>query len=207
MNGSSRAASTSGPSAARVTAPLRIPVLLGSVRRGRQSLRVARFACDRLQGAGAEAPLLDLAEYTLPIMEERLHLLDDPPPGLVRFSTAILEADAVVVVSPEYNGSMPGALKNALDYIHGEWNRKPVGIVTVSAGGFGGVQVHYFLQLLFLRLKALPVAGMPVSNVSRTFSEDGEPMEDRYEKSFAGFIETLEWYTRAINAASDAEEG
>ena len=118
-----------------------------------------------------------------------------------------MPADAVVVVSPEYNGSMPGALKNALDYIHGEWYRKPVGIVTVSAGGFGGVQVHYFLQLLFLRLKALPVAGMPVSNVSRSFSEDGEPMEDRYEKSFAGFIETLEWYTRAINAARDAEEG
>ena len=188
-------------------APLRIPVLLGSVRRGRQSLRVARFACGRLRQAGADAPLLDLADFNLPIMEERLHMRDDPPPGLVRFSTAIRDADAVVVVSPEYNGSMPGVLKNALDYIHGEWFRKPVGIVTVSAGGFGGVQVHYFLQLLFLRLKALPVTGMPVSNVSRSFSEDGEPMEEKYDKSFAGFIETLEWYTRAINAAVDAEAG
>ncbi|MCY4573496.1 MAG: NAD(P)H-dependent oxidoreductase [Gemmatimonadetes bacterium] len=190
-----------------MTTPLRIPVLLGSVRRGRQSIRVARFASSRLTRAGADAPLLDLSDFDLPIMEERLHKRDDPPPGLERFSASIREADAVVIVSPEYNGSMPGVLKNALDYIYGEWFRKPVGIVTVSGGGFGGVQVHYHLQLLFLRLKALPVAGMPVSNISQSFSEDGEPMEGHYEKAFAGFVETLEWYTRAIGAAQAAEAG
>ena len=90
--------------------PLRIPVLVGSVRRGRQSIKVARFARDRLRRAGAEAPLLDLADFDLPIMEERLYRRDDPPPGLDRFSEAIREADAVVIVSPEYNGSMPGVV-------------------------------------------------------------------------------------------------
>lgn len=185
--------------------PLRIPVLLGSVRRGRQSIRAARFASGRLARAGADAPLLDLREFDLPIMEERLHRRDDPPPGLRRFSATIASADAVVVVSPEYNGSLPGVLKNALDYIYGEWNRKPVGIITVSAGGFGGVQLHNHLQLLFLRVKALPVAGMAVSKVARSFSEDGEPIEEHYEKAFAGFIETLTWYTRAIRAAREAE--
>ena len=186
---------------------LRIPVLVGSVRRGRQSIKVARFASDRLEKAGASAPLLDLAELGLPIMEERLHMRDDPPPGLVRFSEAVKAADGVVVVSPEYNGSMPGVLKNALDYIYGEWFRKPIGIVTVSAGGFGGVQVHNHLQLLFLRVKALPVAGMAVSSVSRSFAEDGEPLEPHYEKAFAGFIETLSWYAGVIGAAADRERG
>ena len=181
-----------------MNAPLRIPVLLGSVRRGRRSLRVARFAAGRLESAGAEAPLLDLAEIDLPIMEERLNKRDDPPPGLAGFSRAIRSADAVVVVSPEYNGSWPGVLKNALDYIHGEWFRKPVGIVTVSVGRFGGVELHNHLQLFFLRVKALPVAGMNVAGVERAFGEDGEPLEPRYEKSFAGFIETLEWYAGAI---------
>ena len=178
--------------------PLRIPVLVGSVRRGRLSIRVARFAASRLERAGAAAPLLDLAELDLPIMKERLHKRDDPPPGLVGFSRAIRSADAVVVVSPEYNGSWPGVLKNALDYIHGEWFRKPVGIVTVSAGSFGGVQLHSHLQLFFLRVKALPVAGMNVPDVNLAFDEDGEPIEPRYEKSFGGFIETLEWYARVI---------
>ena len=189
-----------------MTAPLRIPVVAGSVRRGRQSIRAARFVVDRLARSGADATLVDLAELNLPIMEERLHMRDDPPPGLVRFSDTIASADAVVIVSPEYNGSMPGVLKNALDYIYGEWFRKPVGIVTVSAGGFGGVQLHNHLQLLFLRVKALPVAHMAVSNVSRTFGEDGEPREEHYEKSFAGFVETLEWYARVIGAAT-AREG
>ena len=188
-----------------MTAHLRIPVVVGSVRRGRQSIRAARFAVDRLAKAGANATLLDLAELDLPIMEERLHQRDDPPPGLVRFSEAIASADAVVIVSPEYNGSMPGVLKNALDYIYGEWFRKPVGIVTVSAGGYGGVQLHNHLQLLFLRVKALPVAHLAVSNVSRSFSEDGEPREAHYEKSFAGFIETLEWYARVVGTAAAAE--
>jgi len=190
-----------------MTAPLRIPVVAGSVRRGRQSIRTARFVVDRLARSGADATLVDLAELNLPIMEERLHMRDDPPPGLVRFSDTIASADAVVIVSPEYNGSMPGVLKNALDYIYGEWFRKPVGIVTVSAGGFGGVQVHNHLQLLFLRLKALPVAGMHVSRVSGSFGEDGEPREPHYEKSFAGFIETLAWYARAMRAAVSADGG
>lgn len=186
--------------------PLQVPVLVGSVRRGRQTMRVARFASSRLARAGIDSPLLDLRDFDLPIMEERLYQRDDPPPALERFSDAIRRADAVVVVSPEYNGSMPGVLKNALDYIYEEWFRKPVGIVTVSAGGFGGVQLHNHLQLLFLRLKALPVAGMPVSRVSRSFTEDGEPVDGHYEKAFAGFLETLGWYTRAIGAAADAEK-
>ena len=189
-----------------MSAPLRIPVLVGSVRRGRRSIRVARFAAAGLEAAGARAPLLDLAELDLPIMEERLHKRDDPPPGLVGFSRAIRSADAVVVVSPEYNGSWPGVLKNALDYIYGEWFRKPVGIVTVSAGGYGGVQLHSQLQLFFLRVKALPVAGMNVAHVARSFGEDGEPLEARYEKSFAGFVDTLEWYARVVGAAA-AREG
>ncbi len=189
-----------------MSTPLHIPVLVGSVRRGRQSIKVARFASKRLEQAGAVAPLLDLRDLDLPIMEERLHMRDDPPAGLVRFSESVRSADALVVVSPEYNGSMPGVLKNALDYIYGEWSRKPVGIVTVSAGGFGGVQVHNHLQLLFLRVKALPVAGMAVSNVGRAFSADGEPLEPHYEKSFAGFVETLDWYARVVGAAVAREQ-
>ncbi len=185
--------------------PPEIPVLVGSVRRGRNSIRVARFASDRLARAGVRAPLLDLADLNLPIMEERLHMRDDPPPGLAEFADSIRAADGVVVVSPEYHGSMPGVLKNALDYIRGEWQRKPVGIITVSSGSFGGVLVHNHLQLLLLRVGALPVAGMPVSNVTASFSGEGEPLEERYEKNFGRFAGTLLWYARVIGAGVDAE--
>ena len=118
------------------------------------------------------------------------------------FSNALRSADAVVVVSPEYNGGIPGALKNALDYFHGEWEKKPVGVLSVSAGGFGGVHAQSQLQLFFLRVKALPVASMAISNVGRSFEDDGTPTESNYEKGFTRFGETLEWYAQIMSAAT-----
>lgn len=184
-----------------MTAPLTIPVVLGSVRRGRQSVKVARFATDRLEALGHTAPLLDLLDFGFPIMEERLHMRDDPPPRMEEFSEAIQGGDAVVVVSPEYNGGIPGVLKNALDYFYKEWDRKPVGIVSVSGGGFGGVQAQAQLQLFFLRVRALPVATMAVSGVAGSFGDDGTPTEEHYLKGFARFEETLSWYARVMRHA------
>ena len=180
---------------------LNTPVLLGSVRRGRQSIKVARFAARRLTERGNQAQILDLADYDFPVMEERLHVLDDPPPGMKDFSETLRSADAVVVITPEYNGGIPGALKNTLDYFYGEWEKKPVGVVSVSAGGFGGVQAQSQIQLLLLKVKALPVAAMAVSNVGRSFEDDGTPTEPHYEKGFARFGDTLEWYAQAKAAA------
>src|SRR5258705_12076964 len=117
-----------------------IPIIAGSTRRDRQSIKVARFVLARLQQRqGVETELLDLLEYNLPIMEERLHRRDDPPPRLQEFGDKIGRADSLIIVTPEYNNGYPGVLKNALDYLLPEYERKPIGMVTVSAGGFGGI--------------------------------------------------------------------
>ena len=117
-----------------------IPIIAGSTRRDRQSIKVARFVLARLrQRKEVETELLDLLEYNFPIMEERLHRRDDPPPRLQEFGDKIGRADSLIIVSPEYNNGYPGVLKNALDYLLPEYERKPVGIVTVSAGGHGGI--------------------------------------------------------------------
>lgn len=87
-----------------MTESLRVLVLLGSVRRGRMSDRVATFVMTRLARLeGVTAELADLRAIDLPVMEERLGRLEPPPPGLVELGQAIAAADAVVVVSPEYN--------------------------------------------------------------------------------------------------------
>lgn len=184
---------------------LNVPVLLGSVRRGRQSIKVARFARAGLEANGHKSWVMDLAEFDFPVMEERLHILDDPPNGLRGCSDQLRDADAVVVVSPEYNGGMPGVLKNALDYFHTEWVKKPVGIISVSAGGFGGVQAQSQLQLHFLRVKALPIASMAVSYVGKSFNEDGSSNEERYGRAFTGFADTLTWYARVMKAATSLQ--
>jgi NAD(P)H-dependent FMN reductase len=117
-----------------------ILVILGSVRRGRQSARVATFVMARLARLdGVAASLVDLAALQLPIMEERLGRIDPPPPGLADLGASIEAADAIIIVTPEYNHGYPGVLKNALDYFFPQFRRTPVALVTVSAGGHGGV--------------------------------------------------------------------
>ncbi len=132
-------------------------------------------------------------------MEERLRFRDDPPPDLEQFSAAIRRADALVIVTPEYNNGYPGVLKNALDYLLPEFRRKPVGIVTVSAGGFGGVSCLAQLRLVVLGMGAFPVpAALPVSRVQESFTQDGTPLDQTYEKRADKFIAEVLWFAEAV---------
>jgi len=89
-----------------------IPIIAASTRRDRQSIKVARFVLARLQQwPDVQTELLDLLEYNLPIMEERLHRRDDPPPRLQEFGDKIGRADSLIIVTPEYNNGYPGVLK------------------------------------------------------------------------------------------------
>lgn len=179
-----------------------IPVILGSTRRERQSPKVAKFVLDRLQRTGrAETELLDLADYNFPIMEERLRFRDDPPPRLREFAERIARADSLVIVTPEYNNGYPGVLKNALDYLLPEYHRKPIGIVTVSAGGFGGLNCLAQLRLVTLGMGAFPIpAALPVSRVQESFDADGAPRDPSYDKRAQSFLNELLWFTEAVAA-------
>ena len=107
--------------------PFYVPIIVGSTRRDRQSIKVARFVLSRLQQRkNAETELLDLLEYNFPIMEERLHRRDDPPPRLQEYADKIARADSLIIVTPEYNNGYPGVLKNALDYLLPEYERNPL---------------------------------------------------------------------------------
>jgi NAD(P)H-dependent FMN reductase len=177
-----------------------IPIIAGSTRRERQSIKVARFVLSRLQQrSGVQTELIDLLEYNFPIMEERLHRRDDPPPGLREFGDKIARADSFIIVSPEYNNGYPGVLKNALDYLLPEYERKPVGIVTVSAGGFGGLTCLALLRLVTIGMGAFPIPeSLPVSRVHDSFREDGKPNDPAYEKRAAVFLDEVLWFAEAI---------
>jgi NAD(P)H-dependent FMN reductase len=183
---------------------LDIPVLLGSVRRGRQSPRVARWLHRRLMTEGIASELLDLEELALPIMEERIRMRDDVPPGANRLSEAIAAGHGLVIVTPEYNNGYPGVLKNALDYLLPELKRKPVGIVTVSAGAFGGISCLAQLRLVLLAMGAAPIpASLPVSRVGQSFSDDG-PTDGDFAGRADRFLAELRWWTEAAVRQSSA---
>ena len=178
-----------------MAAPLKVLVILGSVRTGRMSERVASFVMQRLATVeGVSAELADLGAIDLPIMEARLGRIEPPPPGLEALGTAIAGADALVIVTPEYNHGYPGVLKNALDYFLPQFKRKPVALVTVSAGGHGGVNAWAQLVtvLVFMGAIVLPQT-VAVSKVQDAFGPDGAALEPAYEKRVDGMLAELRW--------------
>jgi NAD(P)H-dependent FMN reductase len=179
-----------------------IAIISSSVRIGRNSHRVALYFKNYIESNKlATAEILDLAAYNFPIFDERLRLQTEPLPAAVEFSEKIKSADGVLIVTPEYNGGYPAALKNAIDLLYAEWKRKPTAICTVSDGIFGGTQVITSIQFSLWKIGAWTIPAMyPVPSVNKTFSEDGAPADiEGTDKRAKGFIGELMW---AIEATS-----
>ena len=177
-----------------------IPVILGSVRRGRNTPRLARFLDRKLTESGrVSSSIVDLAELDLPIMEERLRFLEDPPAALVEFGRRIDAAHAIVIATPEYNKGYPGVLKNAIDYLGPEYRRKPVGIATHSVGSFGGIVALQQLRLVILNLGAVPIpSAVTVPNIEAALGADGASIDEAFERRGDRFVEELLWYAEAL---------
>jgi NAD(P)H-dependent FMN reductase len=183
---------------------IKLPLLLGSVRAGRRSEHVARYLLATLEADSRFHPeLLDLATYRFGVLEQRPSDMADPPERLEVFSQQLREADALLIVSPEYKGGIPGALKNAIDLLEPEiLRRKPVGICTVSAGGFGGLQCLLQLRLTVLALGGVPIPeSIAVSRVQERFGEQGGLRNGSKALETEGFFGELYFYARALKRA------
>src|SRR5436305_454845 len=137
----------------------RLAVIIGSTRPGRAGLPIAQWFVERARAHGGfEVEVADLAEIALPLMDEPNH------PRLHRYtqqhtkdwSARIDRADAVVMVTPEYNYGYPAALKNAIDYLHEEWRDKPVGFVSYG-GVAAGTRAVQQLKQVVTTLRMMPV--------------------------------------------------
>ena len=178
-----------------------VAISSSGIRTGRRSHKVAlyfqRYITDNQL---ATVELIDLKEANLPLSEERLSFLSDPAPEITSFAEKIKKADAVLVVSPEYNHSIPAGLKNAIDLLYEEWYRKPVALATVSSGMFGGVNALTLLQVIFIRVKAIPTAEVfPVPKVKDAFDAEGNPSDkESTDKRAARFVNDLLWFAEAV---------
>ena len=171
-----------GPLATGWTAPLRIEVILGSVREGRFGPVVTRWFLRQATGTGARVGLLDLAE---------------PIPD---FADRIAAADAVVVVTPEYNHSFPGPLKARIDELGAQWHTKVVGFV--SYGGLsGGLRAVEALRVVFAELHAVTVRDtVSFHGAGQAFAPDGTPKEEAAAEAAAVLLNRLTWWARALRA-------
>lgn len=180
-----------------------VPVLVGSVRRGRNTTRLARFLHDRLAGRdGVTSELVDPQDLDLPLLEERLRYLEDPPEALVRFGATMERADALLITTPEYNKGIPAALKNLLDALGSELRRKAVGVAAHSTGAFGGAYVLQTVRPIVMNLGAVAIpATYNVPHVAQKFGPDGELLDADFDGRTERFLDELLWYARALATA------
>ena len=175
---------------------IKIAIISASVRVGRKSHRVAVYLKKIIEENNtASVEMLDLMEYNFPVFEERLKYQKAPKEKTLDFVKKFNEADGIIIVTPEYNGGYPAALKNVIDLFMDEWKHKPVGLSTVSGGQFGGVQSTTSLEFNLWKLRAfVSTIPFPVPNIDKTFDENNIPVfKEETEKRAHTFIKELLW--------------
>ncbi len=175
--------------------PLFIPVILGTVRKGRASENVAKFVLEQVKKReGVETELIDIRELNFPADDAGEQIKD------AKFSAACERADGLVIVTPEYNHAFPGMLKHVLDSNLKEYIHKAVGVCGVSAGGFGGTRG---IQSLLPVLRELGLVTIfwdgNFSGAQQLFDVAGN-MKDRdaHEKRMDKFLGELIWMSKVL---------
>ncbi|MEV0073225.1 MULTISPECIES: NADPH-dependent FMN reductase [unclassified Amycolatopsis] len=182
--------------------PLRLAVVIGSVREGRFGPTAANWFLEQVAPrTDLDVDVLDLADACLP---DRLGT--SPVPSEVAAVGPRLEAaDAFVIVTPEYNHSFPASLKTLIDWHHDEWQRKPVAFV--SYGGFcGGLRAVEALRLVFAGLHAATLRDVvSFHGIPASFDAAGRPVDAAAKAAAAKtLLDELTWWARALRDARAA---
>jgi NAD(P)H-dependent FMN reductase len=175
--------------------PLSIPVILGTPRQGRLSEHVANFVLSQIARLpGVETELFDVRTLAFPT-DDAGEQIKDPA-----FSAAMMRADALVVVAPEYNHGCPGLLKHVLDTNLKEYIHKAVGIAGVSSGPWGGTRVVENLLPVMRELGLVTIfwdANFP--HVHKAFDPaTGELLEPAHVRRVEKFLKELVWMAKVL---------
>ena len=193
----------------RNSARLNTAVIYGSARRSRQGIKAARFVIQKLQQRDHAVTLVDSQEHQLPFLDlmYKEYEAGKAPEAMKTVGEILKTADGFVVVSAEYNHSIPAALKNLLDHFQSEYLYKPSAIVTYSAGPFGGVRALVNLRAILAELgtPSIPSA-FPVSQIRDAFDDDGYPLDRAYDERIVKFLDEFEWYSIAMKQAREQQK-
>jgi NAD(P)H-dependent FMN reductase len=177
-----------------------IVIISSSIRPDRKSHRIALFFNQYIvDNKLASVEIIDLMECNFPLFNNPLKYLEEPADNVVAFAQKIKMADGIIIITPEYNGTYPASLKNAIDVLYDEWRHKPVGIVTASSGPFAGTQALIALQFTLWKMKAWTITEMfSAPNLQDTYDEAGKPADRKVSDELAGvFMKELLWCANA----------
>lgn len=194
---------------------MKLAVILGATREGRHSEKLAKWVVEHAKLLpNTEVTLLDLRDYPMPFFDEavspKFNPNRQPKPEVKKWLDTLQAFDAYLVVTPEYNHSIPGVLKNALDYTDVQVARKPFAIV--SHGSAGGARAASHLKHVISEIRAVPIpTNLALTmRVSEIFDENGTLAEeiDNSDSSprhrLQGTLEELKWYSDALATARNS---
>jgi len=177
----------------------KIVLIVGSIRKDRNGIKVARWVEEKLKERNHDVYFADPIELNLPLLDRMYKEMDDPPQNLIDLRSAIKNADGYLPITPEYNHSPSPAMVNTLDYFLEEYFFKPSAIVSYSVGGFGGNLAGNHLRQIFAELGAPSISSMlSISRVKTVFDDKGKLIDENYEKRIDRFLDEFEWYMNAF---------
>lgn len=183
---------------------VRILGIAGSLRQASFNRAALRAAQERLP-AGAALEIFDLGGIP-PFSEDAEQTL---PARVGELKAAIRAADAILIATPEYNFSVPGVLKNAIDwasrpYGDNAWDGKPVAVMGASVGAVGTARAQYHLRQMFVFLNMYPVnkPEVMISTASQRFDAQGRLVDEKTGKLIGQLLEALVAWTRRLDPAA-----
>lgn len=190
---------------------MKLGIIVGTTRQARQTPKQAQWVANAAQQLeGVEVEMIDLADYPMPFFEEPVSPRYNPSrqidPTAKKWLDKLAQQDAYVFVTPEYNHSIPGVLKNAFDYLDWQMVKKPAAIV--SHGTVGGARAAMHLKEILSEGKAVPIPSfVAFHGISEALDDDGNISEEIKANPYGpqgaldGLLAELKWYSDALSVA------
>ena len=186
--------------------PKHVAVLVGSLRKESFNRKMA-LALARMASPGLALEIVEIGN--LPLYNQDLDP-DSPPAEWVAFRKRVAAADAVLFITPEYNRSVPGVLKNAIDvgsrpYGKSVWSKKPCAVMSVSPGAIGGYGANHHLRqsLVFLDMPAMQQPEAYIGGADKLFAADGSIANETTKGFLEKFLSAFEhWISRNAGPAA-----
>lgn len=188
---------------------MNILVFYGSVRHHRQGIKAAKFVLNKLNERGHMAELVDAKEYDFPLLDKMYKEFEPgtAPAKMESLAGKIKQADAFVIVCGEYNHSIPPALSNLMDHFLEEYFFRPSGIVSYSAGPFGGVRAAMQLRAFLAEIGTVSIPSLfPIPRVQDNFDENGKPLNEQMNTFILKFLDELEWYSKVLKNGNEKHD-
>ncbi|KQL49152.1 flavin reductase [Brevibacillus choshinensis] len=185
---------------------MKIVGISGSMNTDSTTKQAVRIVLEAAKSAGADIELIHLAEWKMPLYDDREDT-STYPEIVHRFIKTISEADGLVIGSPEYHGTLTGALKNSLDFLEGRHLRdKQVAIIGVAGGSMGATNTVNTLQVIMRNLHAWSLPASPsIPNAYNAFTPEGKLKDERLQARMELLGKQLVQYVHSMNPKTEKQ--